>query len=272
MAVVGIAMVKDEADIIKATVLQMLTQVDHVLIADNMSTDNTRPILDWLAETRKVTVVDDFQKAYYQSEKMTALARQAHHQFDAEWVVPFDADEFWYSPFGRIGTVLEGLADQWLVMEAKLYDHVATGLDVESETNPVVRLAWRRKKEGGLRKVACRWREDLSIAQGNHSAHYTGGATIAGAEFTIRHFPVRSVEQLVRKARNGGEAYRAATNIPSDQGVHWREWGAILARDGDAAIKDLFHTYYWRDRPTEPIELDGVTEPPLVHDPAYSAV
>lgn len=273
MTTAAISMVKDEADVIEATMRQMLTQVDHILIADNMSSDGTRPILDRLAaETGRVTVVDDKVKAYYQSQKMTGLAKQAYLEFGAEWVVPFDADEFWLSPYGRIGDILDGFADQWLVMEAKLYDHVATGLDDQAEPNPTRRMQWRRKSEAPLRKVACRWREDLSIAQGNHSAHYNGGATIAGHEFVVRHFPLRTVQQMVRKIRNGSQAYAAATNIPLDQGLHWRDWGRMLNEHGEEAVKELFHTYYWRDDPREPLELDGVIEPPLMHDPAYLAV
>lgn len=274
MAVVAaVGMCKDEADIVEATVRQSLTQVDYMLVADNMSTDGSRDILDRIArETGRLVVIDDFVKAYYQSEKMTGWSKQAHLMFGAEWVVPIDMDEIWFSPYGRIGTTLGELADQWLVMEAKLYDHVATALDDQSVADPVARMEWRRKKEAPLRKVACRWREDLSIAQGNHSAKYNGGATIAGAEFVIRHFPIRSVAQFVRKARNGAEAYAAAHNIPADQGAHWREWGAMLARDGEAPLKELFQTYYWRDRPAETIEMDGITEPPLMHDPAYLAL
>ena len=96
-------MVKDEADIVAATVAHMCGQVDAVIVADNNSTDGTRDILDGLP----VTVVDDPDPAYYQSRKMTALAGRARVEFDATWVIPFDADEWWYSPHGRIADVLE---------------------------------------------------------------------------------------------------------------------------------------------------------------------
>ena len=53
----GIAMVKNEADIIGPIVAHMRDQVDHVLIADNLSTDETPDIL-W-ASGAEVIVDDD---------------------------------------------------------------------------------------------------------------------------------------------------------------------------------------------------------------------
>jgi hypothetical protein len=74
MTVVGVSMVRDEADIIEATVRHMLANVDHVLVADNGSVDETRGILRALAAEHpgRLVVVDDDEPAYMQSDKMTA--------------------------------------------------------------------------------------------------------------------------------------------------------------------------------------------------------
>jgi glycosyltransferase involved in cell wall biosynthesis len=122
VSVAAIAMVRDEADIVGSTVAHMLTQVDHVIVADNGSVDGTRDILASL----DVELVDDPERGYYQSRKMTALAAQARAA-GHDWVVPFDADEVWYSPFGRIADVLDGIGVQWLAAPASLYDHVPAG-------------------------------------------------------------------------------------------------------------------------------------------------
>ena len=248
-------MVRDEADIIEATVRQMASQVDRVLVADNGSEDGTRDILEQLAIELPVIVTDDPEPGYFQSRKMTGLAHEAAAG-GAEWVVAFDADEFWYSPFGRIADVLAG--HPGAVVAADIFDHVATARDDQAEADPVKRIGWRRRASCPLHKIACRPTLPVTIAQGNHGAVYPSLQPLT-EQVVIRHFPHRSVEQLVRKVRNGAAAY-AATDLPFAEGQHWREWGQLLEQSGEEAIADLFATWYFSAEP----EADGE----LILDPA----
>jgi hypothetical protein len=249
MVVAGISMVRDEADIIESTVRHMLDQVDVVIVADNRSTDGTRDIL----ESLPVVVIDDAEVGYFQSDKMTRLAHLAREEFDADWVVPFDADEWWYSPQGRIRDVLVDCA-VWPIVSAELYDHVATGLDPAGD--PVKVMGWRRTSPAALPKVACQTAPDLVIEQGNHGAHYDAPAPVTPG-LVIRHFPYRSPEQFARKALNGAEAY-AATDLPEDTGRHWREYGRLAEAHGVEALHDVFRRWFWVAEP-------GVD---LIFDPA----
>lgn len=241
MTTIAVTMVRDEADIIAATLANMLTQVDHVIVADNLSTDDTGRIAYELG----ATVIIDSDPAYRQSEKMTRLAEFAR-QRGADWIIPFDADEIWYSPFGRIGDVLEALPVQYAIATADLYDHVATGLD-PNDNNPVQRIRWRRRERGALPKVACRSSIPVTIEQGNHSAVFPTDS-ISG-QLVVRHYPYRSVEQFIRKAANGAAAY-AATDLPEHVGQHWRGYGRILAEHGEEALADVFRRWFWVDDPT----------------------
>lgn len=259
MTTVAVTMVRDEDDIIEHTVAHMLQQVDAVIVADNLSTDGTRAILDRLAvDWPHILIVDDYDPAYRQSEKMTALAHRARSEFGADWVVPFDADEWWYSPhFDRVGDALAEVPSDWWVAAASLYDHVATGRDPDVD-NPIVRLGHRRLTEAPLPKVAARYGEDLVIEQGNHGATYTVRPGVLGPLLVVRHFPYRSLEQLLRKIRNGSAAYRAAGDtIPATFGAHWRQWGDLLEANGEDAIEELWRTWYWQP--------DGTG---LIYDPA----
>lgn len=269
---VAVCMARDEEDVIRSTVAHMLAEADAVIVADNLSTDRTREILDEPAASSagRLVVVEDLDPAYRQSEKMTELARRARLDLGAEWVVPFDADEWWYSPFGRIADVLDTVAPQWLIVPAPLFDHVATAEDNPLELDPVRRLGWRRRDRNFLPKVAARWRRDLVIDQGNHGATYSGRGTVFDELLVVRHFPYRSPAQVVRKVRNGAAAYAAGgSSIPETFGAHWRQWGRLLDERGEEAIAELFHAWYWRDAPRAPLVLpDGERQPALLFDPA----
>lgn len=258
MAVVAISMCRDEEDIAAGFVEHMLTQVDLMIVADNNSVDGTRQILDeFVANGAPLIVLDDPEIAYLQSEKMTRLAKLAV-DFNAEWVVPADFDEWWYSPFGRIGDVLADIPPQYLTASAALYDHVATGAD--DDQGPLQRMGWRRRVAAPLPKVACRVRDDLVIEQGNHSATYRGGATDYRGQLVVRHFPYRSAEQMTRKAINGAAAY-AATDLPEDVGAHWRRYGALIDTHGPEALHPVFREWFFVEEPE--------ADPDLIFDPVW---
>ncbi len=242
MTTIAVSMCRDEADIIRSTIPRMIRQVDHVIVADNGSVDQTRAILDLFS----VEVIDDDEVGYYQSRKMSALAERARRH-GADWIVPFDADEVWLATEGRIADQLTDLPDDALTCEATVFDHVATD---ELGLSP-----WRRAEALPLRKVACRAREGLVIEQGNHGATFPGVRHPLSATdlLQVRHFPYRSVAQMVRKARNGAAAY-AATDLPEEAGAHWRGYGRL----SDEQLDEVFHRYFHSADP----EADG-----LVYDP-----
>lgn len=248
MTVFGVSMVKDEADIIETIIRHSITQVDALIVADNGSTDGTRDILADLAKDLPLTVIDDPEIGYFQSRKMTALANLAREQ-GADWVVPFDADEWWYSPFGRIADILNGIPAQWLIASATLYDHVSTALDPD-ETDPTKRIRYRRLNPAPIPKVAVRCLDNLIIDQGNHGATYGFRPAALPGRLVIRHFPYRSAEQFISKVRNGAKAY-SASDLPESAGAHWRGYGRILADSGEEVCAEIFRTWFWQPDATD---------------------
>lgn len=224
--IVAIAMVRDEADIIDYTARRMLAQVDGLIIADNLSTDGTRDIIEALPNT---TVVTDAEVGFFQADKMTRLAHYAGN-YGATWIVPFDADEAWTLPnFADIA------AD---IVTASPYVYVPQ----DDEPNPLL-WPWRQPHPEAFKKVCFRYDPAAYIHMGNHGVDRPG-TTVEAAK--VRHYQYRSLEQLRRKARQGTAAC-AATDFPPTRCEHWRQLAALT----DEALAAWWESY---------------VSQPLVHD------
>jgi hypothetical protein len=210
MSVFAIMMVKDEVDILEATIQHCLTQgVEHFVISDNLSSDGTTGLLATLAGDMPgmFTVFEDPEVGYYQSRKMTELARRAGN-LGADWIVPVDADEFWYTPNPQL-TIREALG--------------LSPNDIECAYSFEQYGPWRATEPKRLAKVAFRYRPGCMLAQGNHDV--LGAGTSRGWHLLeIREYQYRTVEQTIRKVRNGKVAYDA-TDLHPMEGAHWREMG-----------------------------------------------
>ena len=221
MSVVAITMVRDEEDIIDWTLQHLLDQgVDHIIVADNLSVDETPWKLAALASTGKVTIIQDDEPGYYQDKKMTDLAHMAAADFDAEWILPFDADEYFYWTGGTLAEFFsKATAD---IITATGWDHIVTDDDDPTETSPFRRITHRRLSPQKMGKVAFRYHPDIHIDFGNHFIFNHPG--LQAQALNYRHYQYRSFEQLVTKARNGLAAYNA-TNLHPTYGAHWRQLG-----------------------------------------------
>lgn len=221
--VAAVTMVKDEEDIIVPIIRQLFAQgVGHLWALDNMSSDKTRPLLERLAADHPITIIDDLEPGYYQAQKMSGLARLAA-EAGADWVLPFDADEWWYGTGGTIADMLAGCdAD---VVKAYGFDHVPQPGDDQSEGDPARRLRWRRPTTQTFPKVCFRAHPDVFVHQGNHNVDHPGGRVVSGL-LEYRHFGYRSPSQMARKVRNGKAAYEAST-VHEMHGAHWRRMGAM---------------------------------------------
>lgn len=245
-------MLKDESDIAEGVLRHMAGEVDRLIVADNLSTDGTREILDSLACELHLTVLDDPEPAYYQSRKMSALA--AAYADPGDWVIPFDSDELWYSTAGRIRDVLP-TSGHWAasghgVINATMINHFGTAHD-EHDPDVFRSLVWRKIQPGELPKVAFRWEPDSVIHAGNHGVTLPSGTTAAmcgdqaaHAPLHIRHFPYRSPAQFIQKSTNGARAL-ALTDLPKDSGAHWRGYGAIADTYGTETLAQVYHDHFW---------------------------
>lgn len=244
--IIAVTMVRDEADVLPWTLPHMAAQVDHVIVADNRSTDGcvARALLGMGALADRVTVVHDPEVGYYQDQKMTRLAHAAG-DMGASWVVPFDADEAWYHVAN-----LETWHDADVAL-ARPNVFVPHDSDDDDDPNPISRMLWRTPHPEPHPKVAFRYHADALVHMGNHGVSFGAGVPTANwGPCGVRHYQFRSLRQLRRKITNGMEAYDAAPER-SSSGSYWRD---LAAMDRDGTLDAWWETYL---------------NQPLVHDPDY---
>lgn len=208
----AVSVVRDEIDIIGATVDHLLSQgVDHVLIADHRSSDGTREaLLERSAQDPRIHVVLDDQTGHFQKEKISRLAHAAWRA-GASWVIPFDADELWFARGTTVRGFLGNCASD--LVTAKSINAVPV------DTGPITRSSeFILADTEAASKVAVRAHPLVLIGPGNHGAARVGAATEG---LFIAHLPYRNAKQVALKYRNGAQALDAA-GAADFEGWHWR--------------------------------------------------
>jgi hypothetical protein len=95
MRLFGMAMLRNEADIVEAFVRHNLTILDGIAIVDHASFDGTTEILARLrSEGLPLRIVRDPNPGFFQAERMTVVAREVFAHENADFVFALDGDEF----------------------------------------------------------------------------------------------------------------------------------------------------------------------------------
>ena len=247
MQLVGVAMVRNEADVVEAFVRHNLRTLDRLLVVDHRSDDGTRDILAALVREGLPLVVEHEEgAAQRQSEVTTRLARAAFAA-GADVVLPVDADEFLKVPSrAALERVLRSVPAS--LCGALAWQTYVPEADTEPAGDAFPTLRRRRATEAhGLQKVVLtRAFGDAPAAvvgYGNHTVLMSGpGHDLArmpvrlgllpASIAALAHLPVRSAAQIMRKVAVGWAAYQTAVKSDAALVFHWRELVEAFARDG----------------------------------------
>lgn len=208
-----ISMVKNEQDIIEPFIRHNMKFFDAMIVLDNGSTDGTRAILTQLSRELGTVFVTDFpDKAFNQSQTMTAALHFAQGAFFADYFCFLDADEF-------IGAASRASFDSALAgirvghcglmaWQTFLPDPDAVR---EMPGDPLACMTWRRKVEQpGYSKVVLRMggkvAPGLVVKQGCHAVLSAQGQKLPSHpldDVPLLHLPIRSSSQLIAKGLVG---------------------------------------------------------------------
>ena len=207
----GIAVVKNEADVIEAFVRHNLGFMDALFIADNDSVDGTREILVQLRqEGLPIVLFDDPIVGHFQAEKVTSMYRQVVPNFKPRFVFLLDADEFIVAPSRealdvQLRAMRPGSQAQY---NWRTYIPAPAGPEGDA-SDPLRSITHRRVTDDAWTKsiIVTKPKIDakLKIEQGNHNVKLAGRSlpSVKLQDIVLAHFPVRSIDQASSKALVG---------------------------------------------------------------------
>lgn len=232
MKLVMTLLVRDEADIIAANIDYHLRQgVDFIIATDNRSEDGTADILRGYERQGCLRYIHEADDDYSQGKWVTRMARLAHADHGASWVINNDADEFWWPASGDLKSVFASLPDDVVALKAPRFNFVA----VEERGPFHSRMIYRERQSFNSfgkplpPKLAHRAGPEVVVEQGNHKVAGLAAGRTAEPGIEILHFPVRSLEQIENKIVKGGAAYARNHELAPNTGRTWRKlYGELL--------------------------------------------
>ena len=208
MKVVLTLLVRDEADIVDAHLaFHFAAGVDFVIATDHRSGDGTSEILERYAREGVLHVIREESQVARQAEWQTRMARLAATDHDADWVIPSDADEFWWPRAASIPEALASVPAEYGVARALTRNFVPPYDDHGWFGD---RMTLRLATPAPINDPGTPFRPVVKVAHRGHpSVHVAGGGhQVFGLPrplFTdwnpleVLHFPLRSREQYARK-------------------------------------------------------------------------
>ena len=223
--IVGVSVVRNEADIIETMVRQNLHYLDHLVIIDNGSVDGTPDIVTRLhREGLSCELRFDDRRNHQQHAILTDFVRNAAQDFDPKRLVFLDGDEFLD---GDRDAVVDEFTNSPDVLNIPWKTYVPTPQDDPAAKTVLSRIKHRRKSEdpqyfkASIPHALC---QSIQVGRGSHNVRENGRKRrgVPAQAATIAHFPVRNAQQLVGKILIGSWKIRMRKHSRGEA-RHWMD-------------------------------------------------
>jgi hypothetical protein len=225
MRIVMTLMVRDEADIIERQLdFHLAAGVDFFVVTDHESADGTSEILERYARRGVLHRIPVVSPEKRQAEWVTGMARMAAEDFDADWVINSDADEFWWPWGGDLKEVLARVPERYGIVQTFVRAFLPRPGEGDFTERMTVRFAPSAPINSPFSpfrvnvRLLHRAAPDIVVGRGNATVQTTLVALPGWSAVEALHFPVRSFRQFEHKflthykasgARRRGEHVRA---------------------------------------------------------------
>jgi len=225
-------MVRDEIDVIAAVIEHHFAQgADLIIATDNGSVDGTSEVLQRYADLGVVELHHDPVHRKQHGAVVTRMARRAHAEHAADWVINADADEFWV-PVDKSLTLRKALESIPLSLNA--FTAPVTNLVGPPALNGsgIDRLLWRDcRTDEELQAIGVyaqptdnavhRGDSEIVVSQGNHFVSLkSNGQPDPAFVLEVLHLPWRSWSQFEQKVVHAGRAYEANPELRPSKNHH----------------------------------------------------
>jgi len=225
--------VRDEVDIVAQCISWHLNRgIDCALIIDNGSTDGTRDILSqYDAADDNILVFDEpegFDKPGWW-KRMATIAREKYH---ADWVLPIDADEFWFAKDSDYRSELKGPANVITSSWRNMIPDPGKNWTEFDHYGNVLNYSHTFRKN----LVACH--DSLVLDRGNHEPQRENLVQKLSDNLIVYHYPVRSWEQFEKKVRRAARVIALNPDEHPYLSFHWKRWHSLREQDKLKALFD----------------------------------
>lgn len=246
---VAISIVRNESDVIEAFVRYHSEIFDKVVIINHNSQDDTPIILQQLQDEGLPLEVREENLYYHgQAECMTTLAHEVWQKYHPKWIVPLDGDEFFVMK-GDFGQLWKEMPKLEHVLFPLWHNYVPTQYDPVQEQNILRKMKYKNRYinrnqhkviiPGHLMQI-----DSTYLPEGNHELYYKNGEPVSYSiteMVHIAHFPVRSSEQIKRKAFVGWPS-KLANPLNNGHAPTWSHWKLFYDKfrdGGDLTFEEM---------------------------------
>ncbi|MDO9045728.1 MAG: glycosyltransferase family 2 protein [Methanobacteriaceae archaeon] len=245
----SISMVKNESDVIESFVRYNLNILDGMIILDNQSSDNTLEILNLLKkEGLNLYIIKDEDREFDQAIKTNKLLSCAIDKYNADIVVPLDADEFIMTHHSKNPReFLEKIEFPTLSL-VKWKTYVPT-FDKENEKFIPSKITFARGDYGDYCKAIIPKelveKFDVKLTKGNHNISNSKNdksiKRYLNNDLRIAHFPIRSEDQIIAKIAVGW--INTLCDITRGESTSWhiKDMFNYLKHEGKIGKEDMIN-------------------------------
>ena len=241
-------LVKNEENIIEENLIfHKKMGVDGFIVTDNNSTDKTKEILEkYRAKKWIYEIINEPAQDFNQYVWVNRMIKAGIEKYNGDWIINSDADEFWFpvsrnikNEIRRIEIINYGrklfrkrcynvINCYWTNMisdkeNQKFWENTVAVVNQVNEPD-IYNSSEYNIYNLTYPKVIHKTKGFQSIEQGNHDVKIEDKKEWESRKIRVYHFSIQNFEHFEKKVITGGQAYERNTELPTNMGVHWRQW------------------------------------------------